>query len=91
MSSVAVATDSTNYLPRSLIDSEHVHQVSLYVGWQGESQRELDMDGFDAFYARLARDPDLPTTSQAGSPAPARQRARRRRCYPSVATASASR
>jgi DegV family protein with EDD domain len=34
------------------------------VGWEGESQRELEMDGFDAFYARLARDPDLPTTSQ---------------------------
>ena len=53
MSTVAVATDSTNYLPRSLSDSEGVHQVSLYVGWKGQSERELDMDGFEGFYARL--------------------------------------
>jgi DegV family protein with EDD domain len=64
MSTVAVATDSTNYLPRSLIDSEGVHQVSLYVGWKGQSERELDMDGFEAFYVRLRDDPELPSTSQ---------------------------
>ncbi len=64
MPSVAVATDSTNYLPRALADSEEIHQVSLYVGWQGEPERELEMDGFDAFYERLRRDPELPTTSQ---------------------------
>ncbi len=64
MPSVAVATDSTNYLPRALADREEIHQVSLYVGWQGEPERELEMDGFDAFYERLRRDPELPTTSQ---------------------------
>jgi DegV family protein with EDD domain len=64
MRPVAVATDSTHYLPRSLAEREGVHQVSLYVGWQGERQRELDMDGFDGFYARLRTDPELPTTSQ---------------------------
>ncbi|HXN38942.1 MAG TPA: DegV family protein [Solirubrobacteraceae bacterium] len=64
MSTVAVATDSTNYLPRSLIGSEGVHQVSLYVGWKGQAERELDMDGFEAFYARLRDDPELPSTSQ---------------------------
>jgi DegV family protein with EDD domain len=64
MSTVAVATDSTNYLPRPLIDSEGVHQVSLYVGWKGQSERELDMDGFEGFYARLRDDPELPSTSQ---------------------------
>jgi DegV family protein with EDD domain len=64
VSSVAVATDSTNYLPRALVDSEAVHQVSLYVGWQGQPERELEMDGWDAFYERLRRDPELPTTSQ---------------------------
>jgi DegV family protein with EDD domain len=41
-----------------------VHQVSLYVGWQGAPERELDMDGFDAFYERLRSDPELPSTSQ---------------------------
>ena len=38
---VAVATDSTHYLPRELADREGIHQVSLYVGWSGESVREL--------------------------------------------------
>jgi DegV family protein with EDD domain len=61
---VAVVTDSTHYLPRALADREGIRQVSLYVGWQGESERELEMDGFDAFYERLRRDPELPSTSQ---------------------------
>ena len=64
MAEVAIAADSTHYLPRSLADSEGVHQVSLYVGWEGESQRELEMADFDAFYERLRSDPELPTTSQ---------------------------
>jgi DegV family protein with EDD domain len=65
MPPVAVATDSTNYLPRSFAASEGIHQVSLYVGWGGERERELEMpEGFDGFYERLRRDPDVPTTSQ---------------------------
>ncbi len=64
MPPVAVATDSTHYLPRALADSEGIHQVSLYVGWRGEARRELEMDGFDGFYERLGMDPELPTTSQ---------------------------
>ena len=64
MPEVAIATDSTHYLPRRLADDQEIHQVSLYVGWQGEPVRELEMDGFDAFYERLRRDPELPTTSQ---------------------------
>jgi DegV family protein with EDD domain len=62
--SVAVVTDSTQYLPRELADAQGIRQVSLYVGWQGKPERELDLDGFDAFYERLASDPELPTTSQ---------------------------
>ena len=64
MAEVAIAADSTHYLPRALADAEGVHQVSLYVGWQGESQRELEMADFVAFYERLRSDPELPTTSQ---------------------------
>jgi DegV family protein with EDD domain len=64
MRPVAIATDSTHYLPRSLADREGVHQVSLYVGWKDASRRELEMDGFDDFYERLRTDPELPTTSQ---------------------------
>jgi DegV family protein with EDD domain len=69
MTRVAVVTDTTSYLPRELADSEGIHQVSLYVGWQGDrseigQQRESELDGFDAFYKRLRTDPELPTTSQ---------------------------
>ena len=64
-SSVAVVTDSTHYLPRGLADSQDIHQVSLYVGWQGaEPERELELASFDDFYARLRSDPELPSTSQ---------------------------
>jgi DegV family protein with EDD domain len=64
MTTVAVVTDTTNYLPRELADSEGIHQVSLYVGWQGHPQRELELESFDAFYERLRTERDLPTTSQ---------------------------
>jgi DegV family protein with EDD domain len=69
MPPVAVVTDSTHYLPRTLADSEDISQVGLYVGWKGDGadnaqQRELEMDGFDAFYERLRSDPELPATSQ---------------------------
>jgi DegV family protein with EDD domain len=64
MASVAVVTDSTNYLPHERAEREGIHQVSLYVGWKDDRRRELDLDGFDGFYERLRTDPDLPTTSQ---------------------------
>jgi DegV family protein with EDD domain len=64
MSPVAVAADSTHYLPRELAAREGLHQVSLYVGWSGESTRELDLQSFDPFYERLRTDSELPTTSQ---------------------------
>jgi DegV family protein with EDD domain len=64
MASVAVAADSTHYLPRALAQAQGIHQVSLYVGWRGEPERELEMDGFDGFYERLRDDRELPTTSQ---------------------------
>jgi DegV family protein with EDD domain len=64
MRQVAVATDSTHYLPRSLADREGIHQVSLYVGWKDHTRRELDMVSFQDFYERLRTDPELPSTSQ---------------------------
>jgi DegV family protein with EDD domain len=64
MRPVAVATDSTHYLPRSLADHERIHQISLYVGWKDDSRRELEMDSFDDFYERLRTDSELPSTSQ---------------------------
>jgi DegV family protein with EDD domain len=64
MAPVAIVSDTTHYLPRELAQREGIHQVSLYVGWRDDPRRELDLDGFDAFYQRLRSDPDLPTTSQ---------------------------
>jgi DegV family protein with EDD domain len=64
MTPVAVVTDTTNYLPRELADTEGIHQVSLYVGWKDHPQREIELENFDAFYERLRTDPELPTTSQ---------------------------
>jgi DegV family protein with EDD domain len=65
MPPVAIATDSTSYLPRAFAADQGIQQVSLYVGWGGDRERELEMpEGFDDFYERLRRDPDVPTTSQ---------------------------
>jgi DegV family protein with EDD domain len=64
MAEVAIATDSTHYLPAEIIARQGVSQVSLYVGWRGEPERELDLPGFDGFYERLGRDAELPSTSQ---------------------------
>jgi DegV family protein with EDD domain len=60
----AIVTDSTPYLPQRLLDRWQIHQVSLYVGWDGELRREADYDDLDAFYARLHDSRQLPTTSQ---------------------------
>ncbi|HTD08751.1 MAG TPA: DegV family protein [Solirubrobacteraceae bacterium] len=62
--SVAVVTDSTTYLPVSLIKRWGIHPVSLYVGWDGDLRLESDYLDLDAFYKRLHDSPQLPTTSQ---------------------------
>jgi DegV family protein with EDD domain len=61
---VAIVSDSTAYLPRDLVAESQIQLVSLYVNWEGESERELDMPDFDDFYARLRSSERLPTTSQ---------------------------
>jgi DegV family protein with EDD domain len=60
---VAVVTDSTTYLPPSLIERWGIHQVSLYVGWGEDRLPEQEYD-LDAFYSRLRDSIDLPSTSQ---------------------------
>ena len=62
--SVAVVTDSTPYLPQSLIERWGIHQVSLYVGWDGDLRPEHEYTDLDVFYTRLHDSPQLPTTSQ---------------------------
>jgi fatty acid kinase fatty acid binding subunit len=63
-SGVAIVTDTTPYLPRELIDRWDIHEVSLYVGWDGDLRPEAEYEDLDAFYTRLRESPSLPTTSQ---------------------------
>jgi DegV family protein with EDD domain len=61
--SVAVVTDTTPGLPAALREHHGIHQVSLYVGWDGDLRPEDSYD-VDAFYARLRDSDSLPATSQ---------------------------
>lgn len=61
---VAVVTDTTHYLPRDVVDQLGLHEVSLYVRWGDDLQRESEITDLDAFYDRLRGSGDLPTTSQ---------------------------
>ncbi len=61
---VAIVSDSTGYLPSELVEQNGIQLVSLYVNWGDQSERELDMPSFDAFYERLRSAERLPTTSQ---------------------------
>jgi DegV family protein with EDD domain len=64
MAPVAVVTDTTPYLPAALLAEHAIHQVSLYVGWDGDLRPENEYHDLDAFYARLRDSPRLPATSQ---------------------------
>jgi DegV family protein with EDD domain len=61
---VAIVADTTAYLPADLVERHGIHFVSLYVNWDDESEREIDMPSFDDFYRRLRGADRLPTTSQ---------------------------
>jgi DegV family protein with EDD domain len=56
--------DSTHYLPPGLVAEHDLHEVSLYVGWDGDLEREADIADLDGFYARLRAEHDVPRTSQ---------------------------
>src|SRR4051794_15350921 len=64
MSGVAVVTDTTHYMPRELVEQLGLHQVSLYVTFQGETRREADISDLDDFYTRLSASSEMPSTSQ---------------------------
>jgi len=68
MSKIAVITDSTAYLPDSLLKSYAINVIPLLIIWDKETLR----DGVDItpeqFYLRLEKSPTIPTTSQ---PSPA--------------------
>jgi DegV family protein with EDD domain len=61
---VAVVTDTTQYLPSEVITRHGIHLVSLYVNWNGRTDREADLADYDAYYDFLRSGGELPTTSQ---------------------------
>jgi DegV family protein with EDD domain len=64
MASVAIVSDTCHYLPRELVAAHGIHEVSLYVHWSGETERESEIVDYDQYYERLSKAADLPTTSQ---------------------------
>lgn len=64
MGKIAIVTDSTAYLPQSLIDEYGIYIVPLSVNFGEETYREgVDMSTQE-FYNYLGKAKDLPTTSQ---------------------------
>src|SRR5437588_6165715 len=61
---VAIVTDTCHYLPRALVDGGAIREVSLYVHWGEDTERESDISDYRAFYGRLRTADELPTTSQ---------------------------
>ena len=64
MPSTAVVADTTSYLPPELIAQHDIHLVSLYVGIEGEQEREADIADLGGFYERLRASDQQVTTSQ---------------------------
>jgi fatty acid kinase fatty acid binding subunit len=62
---VAVASDTTSYLPRAAVADRGIHEVSLYVSLDGHQQREADiLEDTDQFYDALRASQEAATTSQ---------------------------
>jgi DegV family protein with EDD domain len=64
MPGVAIVTDTTQYLPGEIIDRHGIKLVSLYVNWDGRTDRESDLGDYDGFYDHMRTAATLPSTSQ---------------------------
>ncbi len=64
MPDVSVVTDTTQYLPDDVLARHGIHLVSLYVNWNGRTDRESDLADYDAYYDFLRTGGELPSTSQ---------------------------
>jgi DegV family protein with EDD domain len=64
MPSTAVVADTTSYLPPELIEQHDIRLVSLYVGIEGDHQKESEIDDLQGFYERLQTSDKQVTTSQ---------------------------
>ncbi len=61
---IKLVTDSTAYLPDSLVEKHDIRVVPLYVHFGRRAFREGVELSNEEFYRRLAQAPELPTTSQ---------------------------
>jgi DegV family protein with EDD domain len=61
---VAIATDSTAFLPPDLLAEYDIHVIPLVLLWEGESLLDNVDITPDDFYKRLSHARELPTTSQ---------------------------
>jgi DegV family protein with EDD domain len=62
---VAVVSDTTAYLPASIVEANRIHIVSLYVVFGGErTVPESEITDYAAFFEELRSVEQLPTTSQ---------------------------
>jgi DegV family protein with EDD domain len=61
---VAIVTDTCHYLPRALVGSNAIHEVSLYVHWGENTEPESEISDYGVFYDQLRTATELPTTSQ---------------------------
>lgn len=64
MSRVKIVTDSTAYIDKSYIGAHNIDVVPLAVNFEGSTGSEGFPGEFDAYFDRLARSTDFPTTSQ---------------------------
>jgi DegV family protein with EDD domain len=61
---VAIVTDTCHYLPGELLAAHDIREVSLYIHWGSQAQRESEISDYDHYYAQLRDEALLPTTSQ---------------------------
>jgi DegV family protein with EDD domain len=61
---IKIVTDSTAYLPEAVVREHDIRVVPLYVHFGTEAFKEGVELSHEQFYDRLAKAPELPTTSQ---------------------------
>ncbi|HEY2771342.1 MAG TPA: DegV family protein [Solirubrobacteraceae bacterium] len=61
---VVIVTDTCHYLPPELVAAERIREVSLYIHWGDDAQRESAITSYDDYYEKLRTSSQLPTTSQ---------------------------
>jgi DegV family protein with EDD domain len=64
MKKVAIITDSSGYLPDTIVEELGIHVVPLTLHWGDDTYRDGEDIQAEEFYARLAEADTLPTTSQ---------------------------